>query len=118
MTAHTPKPTITLERVEWFARYYLENAAWGVFHVCLDDGNWELGAAYEMHRPGAPTNLADPACWMRRAEWPADVLEHALWFETLSPSQRRRLGRKAEDKAGELRIVSLSRRALAHEADR
>lgn len=45
MTAHKQKPTITPERVAWFAEYYRANPAWGVFHVALDDNNYTLGAA-------------------------------------------------------------------------
>lgn len=77
MTAHRPKPTITPERVDWFARYHAENLAWGVFHVWLDDGNYTV-----------PFSLYDPA-------QPADVVEAGEWFAKLTPSQRKRLGEKA-----------------------
>lgn len=99
MTAHSPKPTITPERVEWFARYWWANPTWGVFHVCLDDGNWECGAADRMHRPGTGVTVASLFVPSRhdvgRDEWPAELREHAEWFDSLTPSQRRRLGQKA-----------------------
>lgn len=88
MTAHNEKPTLTPERVRWFAEYYKRNPAWGVFHVALDDGNYECGAA-----------TWDPAAGLMRAAWPADLREAAEWFETLTKSQRRRLAHKAEDLA-------------------
>jgi hypothetical protein len=100
MTAHKEKPTITPERVEWFAHYYAENLAWGVFHVSLDDGNYELGAAdgatwNELARAwGPPYRIGD--------DWPEDVREHAAWFDTLTPSQRRRLRDKATTRRGAL----------------
>lgn len=82
MTAHAPKPTITPERVAWFAAYLRANPSWGEFHVSLDDGNWCKAASSER-----PTD---------RESWPADVREAAAWFDTLTQSQRRRLGQKAE----------------------
>lgn len=88
MTAHRAKPTLTTERVDWFARYYAQNLAWGVFHACLDDGNLFCGAEV-----------------LGRDEWPADLRDAAKWFDKLTPSQRRRLGRKAERKARELGLV-------------
>ena len=89
MSAHRQKPTITAERVAWFARYYAHNCAWGVFHVWLEDGNYGLGGFAE---------------WLGGfAEWldgqPVDVRAAATWFLTLTPSQQRRLGLKAEDVA-------------------
>lgn len=100
MTAHRPKPTITQERVAWFRAYLAQNAAWGVFHAALADGNWECGAARYMLRPGTGGYFGDVFIPSRydfgRDEWPADVREAADWFDKLSPSQRRRLARKAE----------------------
>lgn len=74
--------TITPERVQWFANYYKANPSWGVFHICLEDGNWRLGARED-----------------GREAWPVDIREAAAWFDRLSPSQRRRLKLKAEDRA-------------------
>ena len=85
MTAHAPKPTITPERIRWFCDYYRQNPAWGVFHVCLDDGNWSCRAA-----------IWDPGHGDRH-RWPSDLREAAEWFDALTPSQRRRLERKARD---------------------
>lgn len=79
MTAHVTKSVITPERIRWFADYYKRNPEWGVFHVCLSDGNW---------RCGADALVSDQ-----------DVQEAARWFGTLTPSQRRRLGQKAADLA-------------------
>jgi len=78
VTAHAVKAElITPERVAWFAAYYQENPSWGIFHVCLCDGNWKLGSG-------------DP--WDQRS----DVREACEFFNRLTPSQRGRLGRKAE----------------------
>lgn len=101
MTAHRPKPTLTPERIDWFARYYSQNQAWGVFHVCLDDGNYDCKAG-PFH--------ADPAVVAAlRASWPADLRDAAEWFDKLTASQRRRLGQKAERRAMELGLVPMSR---------
>lgn len=85
MTAHRPKPTITPERIEWFARYLRREPAWGVFHVWLDDGNYDL-----------PFTLYD-------ADGQApDVIEAGEWFAKLTASQRKRLGHKADRRAIEI----------------
>jgi hypothetical protein len=85
LTAHRAKPTLTAARVRWFAEYVKRFPAWGVFHVALSDANYECGAAVACARTGG-----------LREAWPADVREHAEWFDSLTPSQRRRLGAKAE----------------------
>ncbi len=79
MTKHPDKPTITPERIAWFAAYYRKYPSWGVFHVVLSDGNWGLKAEveYSHDEPGE--------------------LDAIRWFNTLTKSQQRRLGRKAED---------------------
>ena len=100
MTAHRAKPTITPERVDWFARYYAENRAWGVFHVSLDDGNYTLGAS-----EGRWDNEGGRWVHCGRAEWADDLREAAGWFDALTPTQRRKLGRKAEARAVELGLV-------------
>jgi hypothetical protein len=90
MTAPSPKTTITPEWIDWFARYYSNNQAWGVFHVWLDDGNCKIAYVLsDSEKVGLPT----------------DVLEAARWFALLSPSQKERLGRKAEDRAYELGLL-------------
>jgi hypothetical protein len=82
MTAHPPKPTLTPERVQWFANYYKDQSySWGVFSFSLADGRF-CGATFT-----------------RQDKHPADLVEHARWFDTLTPSQRRRLRDKAEDLA-------------------
>lgn len=86
VTAHRTKPTITPERIEWFARYYTANPSWGEFHVALDDGNYKCEAG-----PHHPTHTAEI-----RATWPADLRDAAEWFDTLTPSQRRRLAVRAK----------------------
>lgn len=99
MTAHRQKPTITPERVTWFRAYYRENPSWGVFHVSLDDGNYDRGAATTMKRPGTGCFIGDT--WvperhdLPREDWPPDLRGAAEWFDKLTPSQRRRLGKKA-----------------------
>ncbi len=104
MTAHRPKPTITSERVAWFRAYRAQNPAWGVFHVVLEDGNFGCGAALNMHRPGTgehdrATGVFVPARYdLGRDEWAPDVREAAEWFDELTPSQRRRLRKKAESR--------------------
>lgn len=101
MTAHRIKPTITPERVAWFAAYRFQNAAWGVFHVALEDGNYDCGAAMHTLRPGTgcmdrATGVFIPARHdFGRGEWAADIREAAEWFDKLTPSQRRRLRKKA-----------------------
>lgn len=101
MTAHRIKPTITPERVTWFSAYLQEHPAWGVFHVSLDDGNYDRGAAKYMKRPG--TGCYVDGAWvpeqhdLPREEWPADLRDAADWFDKLTPSQRRRLAKKAND---------------------
>lgn len=86
MTRPYAQETLTPERVRWFAEYYRQNPSWGVFHVCLDDGNYKCGAI-SMERGGG------------FASYPPDVQEHVKWFEKLSPSQRARLGKRAADLA-------------------
>lgn len=89
MTAHKKKPTITREWIEWFAAYYRQHPSWGIFHVSLSDGNYEFGAS---------DNIFDDA------GFPEAVLnEAAAWFNKLSPSQRRRLAVKAQDRANSIR---------------
>lgn len=90
MTAHRSKPTITTQRIEWFARYYLSNPSWGIFHVSLADGNYKLGAA-----------LLSPEGF-GRAYWSEELQDVARWFDRLTPSQRARLGTKAKAKAKEI----------------
>jgi hypothetical protein len=77
MTAHTPKPTLTPERVAWFGAYRHANPSWGVFHVILDDGNWRLRVTDEQLQGQ-----------------PEDVVENARWFNALTPSQRARLAKR------------------------
>jgi hypothetical protein len=79
MTAPKCKQPITPEIVERFAAYYRDSAAWGLFHVSLDDNNW--------------TPVPPPYGEEKRTEE-----EHALVaiFNALTQSQRRRLRRKAE----------------------
>ncbi len=100
MTAHQKKPTITPERVAWFAAYYREHSAWGVFHVSLSDGNWHCGASDSELRPGTSGYFDGrfvPARYdFGRDEWEPELAEAAAWFDTLTPSQRRRLKDKAE----------------------
>jgi hypothetical protein len=97
MSAHRIKPTITPERVDWFAEYFGRHSAWGEFHVCLSDGNWWCTAG--SFEPGTPRSIEE------RAAWPADLREHAEWFDMLTESQRRRLGPKAERRAMDLGLV-------------
>ena len=95
MTAHPPKPTITPEWVERFAAYYrLFPDTWGVFHVSLCDGNWECGAMSKDEVARQIANGWDAGYW--RSAWPPGTDEMVAFFESLTPSQRRRLGRKAE----------------------
>jgi hypothetical protein len=93
MTAHPDKPTLTPVRIEWFARYHLDNPAWGVFHVALDDGNFECGASD-----------------LERDSWPNELREAAAWFDRLTRSQRVRLDRKAKERANAIRVAGLYRR--------
>ena len=74
------KPMLTADRVRWFADYYRSVPLWGVFGLPLADGNYYCGAES-----------------IGRDKWPAELREHAEWFDQLTPSQRRRLGQKAEN---------------------
>lgn len=104
MTAHRSKPTLTSERLAWFRAYHDQNPDWGVFHVALADANYERGAADNTQRPGTgcvdrSTGVFIPAWYdFGRDEWPLDVREAAEWFDGLTPSQRRRLQRKASSR--------------------
>lgn len=73
---------VTPERVEQFARYLSKNLAWGMFHTSLDDGNYECEACTRPI-PGLPPLTAEE-------------VEMAAYFDLLSPSQRAKLGKKAE----------------------
>lgn len=80
MTAHRPKPvTLTPEIVERFRDYHRRHLAWGIFHVSLDDGNYECGAARE-----------------RDVNYTDEERELAALFNVMTPSQRRRLAWKAD----------------------
>lgn len=99
MTAHNAKEVLTPERIAWFAEYYKQNPSWGVFHVCLDDGNYKTGAV-SLERDGG------------FAGYPPDVQEAVRWFEKLSPSQRKRLGHRAADLANTI-VRASTRTTLA-----
>lgn len=71
---------VTPEWVARFAAYFQQNPAWGIFHVGLGDGNWKSGAWRDE----------------KRLLWHPELVEMADYFDRLSPSQRRKLGRKAE----------------------
>lgn len=86
MTKPNAQETLTPERVKWFAEYYKKHPEWGIFHVSLADGNYQLGAA------------TDFSIWLSN-ESEAELREVAAWFNRLSPSQRRRLQMRAEDQA-------------------
>lgn len=79
MTAHPTKPTLTPERIQWFADYYRKHRDWGAFHVQLADDNYRLTADQRSSRGehGEANAIA--------------------WFNSLTESQRRRLGQRAED---------------------
>lgn len=82
MTAHPAKPTLTSERIQWFAAYYKANSySWHVFAFSLADGRF-CGATFT-----------------RQEKHPPELVEAAARFDTLTPSQRRRLRDKAEDLA-------------------
>jgi hypothetical protein len=93
MTAHREKPTITEEHVVWFATYKSDNPSWGVFHVCLDDGNWKLGASPD------------------REHLPLQVRIACEWFDQLTASQRRRLRDKVDKLLGPDRSLTRFSRA-------
>ena len=79
MTAHPIKPTLTPERVQWFAEYRRKHADWGAFHIQLADGN--------------PRIAVDPK-GSRGEHGEANAI---AWFNSLTESQRTRLGRKVDD---------------------
>ena len=71
------------ERVKWFAEYYRRHPGWGIFHVSLALGSYQLGAS---------DHIFDSAPYTE-----AELREQAAWFNRLSATQRRRLARRAED---------------------
>lgn len=78
MTAPSARIHITPEIVARFAGYHARNPSWGVLHVSFDDGNWN-------------TNIGS---------WIGDEItaeERGLVgiHDAMTPSQRRRLCRKA-----------------------
>jgi len=78
MTAHQVKPTITPERIEWFKAYHKKYPSWGAFHVTLEDCNWtmKVDTSFSNGEPGEE--------------------EAIRWFNQLTQTQRRRLGRKSQ----------------------
>ena len=78
------KPTITADRIAWFAAYFRRHPTSEIFHGALADRNYACGV-------GAATWAGGRADAVDR--------EAAAWFNTLSPTQRKRLGQKAEDLA-------------------
>jgi hypothetical protein len=115
---------ITPERVDWFFRYRSENSAWGIFHVCLDDGNWECGAAKQTLRPGTGSYLNGewiPARYdLGRDEWADDLREAADWFDSLTPSERLKLKSLVDDDdlADEVLELEAEAEELRSEVDR
>jgi len=80
------KMQLTPEIYRRFAEYHRHNAAWGIFHVPLDDGNYELEAWTDRDDDDDPITDEERAL--------ADI------FNQLSYSQRKKLGRKAEELVG------------------
>lgn len=76
--AVTPDTDITPERVRWFADYHATHPEWGVFHVALEDGNYECGAS-------------EPGVWEGETQ---EVLFMADWFDVLTEDQREELARR------------------------
>lgn len=70
------KLELSQEIYEKFALYYLHNAAWGVFHVALGDGNYNFDV-----------NMT------QTTEQEKELIEI---FNRLSYSQRKKLAKKAE----------------------
>ncbi len=81
MTAPVKEITLTDGIYRRFAHYHKYNAAWGVFHVSLDDGNWDCAI--------------DPD-WMELDELTYDIPELIAIHNKLSPSQRKKLAAKAD----------------------
>jgi len=79
----TEKITLTPDAYEWFANYLHKELAWGVFHVALDDGNYECDIESDWIEPE------------HIEEWPG-LMEKVTFFNQLSYSQRKKLGEKAQ----------------------
>ncbi len=77
----SPKINLTPEIYQRFAEYYRRNVVWGIFHVALDDGN------YDKDIKESSFNIITTA----------EEKELATIFNQLSHSQRKKLGRKAEE---------------------
>ncbi|MEK7383447.1 MAG: hypothetical protein AAB262_09185 [Elusimicrobiota bacterium] len=95
---------ITPELVAKFADYYRRHEAWGVLHVSLDDGNYKSTMSDDLdwldsHRAKqiAGTGRCD------RGPVTAEERELAALHDRLTPSQRKKLGHKAEKLAGDHR---------------
>ena len=78
------KQTLTPELYEWFARYVHKELAWGIFHISLDDGNYEYPVRVDQIDDDDVRN------------WPG-LMEKVEIFNQLSYSQRKKLGQKAEE---------------------
>ncbi|HEY8560490.1 MAG TPA: hypothetical protein VIL74_08940 [Pyrinomonadaceae bacterium] len=79
-----PEKAITLSEAIYarFADYYRRNPAWGVFHVSLADGNYELGSGIAFFDASKVTD---------------EERDLSAIFEKLSYSQRKKLAAKAAE---------------------
>lgn len=82
MSAHPPKAVLTPDRVRWFAEYRKKHRGWGLFHTLERGGTLGVVSPYNVARHDS-----------------AELNEAADYFDSLTPSQRRRLRERAEDLA-------------------
>ncbi len=84
MTAPTPKVTLTPEVYDYFRRYYAQpdHGAWGIYHVWLDDGNYDLDPIGEPNDCSGFYRVTDE--------------DRRMWevFREMTPSQRRRIAKR------------------------
>ncbi len=89
MTAPSPVVQLTPEIHAYFKRYLERNLAWGIYHVWLDDCNWDL-----------EVDEAPPCGWSQDYATPCTDEDRRMWalFREMTPSQRRRVRDRATPK--------------------
>lgn len=75
MTAPNCKLPLTEVILSAFRAYHRREVSWGIFHVCLDDGNWKLGP--EPEYPDRP--------------YTDEERKLVAIFEQLTPTQRAKI---------------------------
>lgn len=82
MTKPSAKVSVSQGLIDRFADYHRRNLAWGVFHVWLDDGNYDSSFSVEQLESWGMT-LTD------------EERELGAIFEDLSATQRAKISKRA-----------------------